>query len=217
MLRAYRLTITLHEPLFWATRELGRLYLSEPYIHNYALTYALGFAVSTYHDKVQVPHYKDDLEPLNDARVYITPAKPLYTEYMTSTFKLADKRYRVEMQQSSVNIPTFGRIRELAPETQLASYVLAQEEVSINEWIRLGKWMSKAKVVAQECEVTTGSGRYSVGHPLNPLDVPERPMIYDLINMPPVSLIDNAEFDGEFLQVDELRLPSGLAYRFPEN
>ncbi|MFM6191875.1 type I-D CRISPR-associated protein Cas5/Csc1, partial [Planktothrix sp.] len=38
----YRCTIELHDSLYFATREIGRLYETEPILHNYALCYALG-------------------------------------------------------------------------------------------------------------------------------------------------------------------------------
>jgi len=42
----YRCQIELHDSLYFATREIGRLYETEPVIHNYALCYALGLVDS---------------------------------------------------------------------------------------------------------------------------------------------------------------------------
>lgn len=61
----YHLELTLQDTVYFATRELGRLYATENYLHNYALTYALGLAKSSYHDSQHIPHYQEDLEPLN--------------------------------------------------------------------------------------------------------------------------------------------------------
>jgi len=44
----YLCRLTFHENLFYATREMGRLYETGRYLHNYALTYALGLAVAPY-------------------------------------------------------------------------------------------------------------------------------------------------------------------------
>jgi len=41
-----RCQLELHDSLYYATREIGRLYETEPVIHNYALCYALGLAGS---------------------------------------------------------------------------------------------------------------------------------------------------------------------------
>src|SRR5450759_2023243 len=67
----------LHDFLFYASREMGRLYETEKYLHNYGLTYALGLAKSPYANLAQVPHYQEDLNGLNEQGVYVTPAHPL--------------------------------------------------------------------------------------------------------------------------------------------
>jgi CRISPR-associated protein Csc1 len=216
---AYQLTITLHDLMYFASRELGRMYISERYLHNYALTYALGLASSSYHDAVQVPHYEEDLAPLNEAGVYVTPAKPLCVETASHTFKLADTRYQVKMEQSSVNVPTFGRVREITPESQFEAFIFSEQPLKLPTWIRLGKWLSKAHVKYQELELTQGSGAFITHHPLNPLDVSLQPQLYDLINMPPVSLIENARFEGNCysLELDkkEARVfPKDMRYTF---
>ncbi len=220
-MHAYQLTIKLHDLLFYASRELGRTYISERYLHNYALTYALGFATSSYHDSVQVPHYREDLESLNELGVYVTPAKPIRMETAQHTFKFADNRYSVKMEPSSVNIPTFGRVREVMPESSYEAFVLAQEPQMLPRWIRLGKWLSKAAVHAEELEVSEGQGDFISQHPLNRLDVPPETdvKLYDLINMPPVSLIEHARLHGAFYRLKKENkeitlLPKGLAYTF---
>lgn len=216
---AYKLEIELQDFVYYASRELGRYYISEQYLHNYALTYALGLATSTYHDAVQIPHYKEDLEQLNEAGVYVTPAKPLKVTTSSHTFKFADTRYQVKMEQSSINMPTFGRLRELTPQSTFEAFVFSQSELKIPNWIRLGKWLSKASVYSQKLELKESKKSFSTLHPLNPLDNPLQPQIYDLINMPPVSLINNARFEGECYTLelskkDKRYFPKGLRYTF---
>jgi CRISPR-associated protein Csc1 len=216
----YRLLLTLQDPLYFATRELGRLYVTERYLHNYALTYALGLAQSSYHDMEHVPHYEEDLEPLNQKHIYIAPAHPVTSDYVTHTYKWANLDYHVEMQQISKNVPTYGRIRELAPESIFETFVVASEPLKIPAWIRLGKWMSKVKANAQILTPKLhGEGIFTCSHPLNPLDVmfTNQVLSYDTINMPPVSLIRNVQMRGEFYTFDELKdlkLPARMAYRF---
>lgn len=224
-MNVYRLTLTLSDTAFFATREIGRLYVTEPYLHNYALTYALGLATSTYHDNAHVPRYAEQLQAANDVGVYVTPARPEQVAFAAHTFKFADVRYHVQMEQSSVNVPTFGRARELGPESVFKAYVVSRtpiEEVyrrlgrPLPLWIRLGKWMSKTGVDWQRVEATEGEGEYQVKQPLNALDIPQRPLVYDLLNMPPVSLIKGARFRGRYLRVaKDTDLPLGMTYRFP--
>ncbi len=85
VIAVYRLT--LHENLFFATREIGRLYETGRYLHNYALSYALGLAVAPYHSPDATPRYADDLAALNAAGIYVTPARPLGVEFELVTFK----------------------------------------------------------------------------------------------------------------------------------
>ncbi|MCA2657253.1 MAG: type I-D CRISPR-associated protein Cas5/Csc1, partial [Microcystis sp. M049S2] len=150
----YHLELTLQDTVYFATRELGRLYATENYLHNYALTYALGLAKSSYHDSQHIPHYQEDLEPLNQKGIYVTPAQPVNFAYVTHTYKWADLRYQVRMEQSSVNLPTFGRIREIAPESVFECFIISHHPLQLPKWIRLGKWMSKAEVKLTELSLS---------------------------------------------------------------
>jgi CRISPR-associated protein Csc1 len=217
----YRLCLTLQDPLYFATRELGRLYVTEHYLHNYALTYALGFAKSSYHDMEHIPHYEEDIAPLNQQKnsIYVTPAKAIDFNYVTHTYKWANLNYHVEMEQISKNIPTYGRIRELAPESSFEFFILAKNPLQrIPKWIRLGKWMSKADLkITQELNISAPkNGDFTVYHPLNPLDVmfSHQVLSYDTVNMPPVSLIRNVSINGHFYDVDGFKIPARMEYRF---
>ncbi|MBE9107454.1 type I-D CRISPR-associated protein Cas5/Csc1 [Nostoc cf. edaphicum LEGE 07299] len=216
----YCLLITLQDPLYFATRELGRLYVTEQYLHNYALTYALGLAKSNYYDAEHIPHYERELEPLNQQGIYITPARPLNSAYVTHTYKFANLSYHVKMDKISKNIPTFGRIRELAPESRFEFFVISQKELKLPKWIRLGKWMSKAEVTVEPLpKHKISEGIFTCTHPLNPLDVmfTNQVISYDVVNMPPVSLIQNVQMRGQYYQFDDiqnLKIPVRIEYRF---
>ncbi|WP_445628412.1 type I-D CRISPR-associated protein Cas5/Csc1 [Nostoc sp. DSM 114167] len=216
----YCLLITLQNPLYFATRELGRLYVTEQYLHNYALTYALGLAKSSYYDAEHIPHYERELEPLNQQGIYITPARPLNSAYVTHTYKFANLSYHVKMDKISKNIPTFGRIRELAPESRFEFFVISQKELKLPKWIRLGKWMSKAEVTVEPLpKPKISEGIFTCTHPLNPLDVmfTNQVISYDVVNMPPVSLIQNVQMRGQYYQFDgiqNLKIPVRIEYRF---
>jgi CRISPR-associated protein Csc1 len=75
----YRCEITLWEHMFFSSREISSFFQTEPLIGNYALAYALGLARSSYHVEAdangrQKVSYKEDLLPLNERGVYVTPA-----------------------------------------------------------------------------------------------------------------------------------------------
>jgi len=221
-MQIYHLSLTLQDPVYFATRELGRFYVTENYIHNYALTYALGLAKSSYHDAEHIPHYQEDLEPLNNQGIYVTPARPVNFSYVTHTYKWADLRYHVQMEKSSINLPTFGRIRELAPESNFEAYIIASKKLTIPQWIRLGKWMSKVEVKFRTIsDFKENEGSFIVPLALNPMDVISTHNIisYDVINMPPVSLIKNAKLQGKYYQIDQdakVTIPANMNYYFKD-
>lgn len=213
----YRLRLTLQDPLYFATRELGRLYATERYLHNYALTYALGLARSGYHDAEHIPHYQEDIEPLNQRGIYLTPARPVDSSYVTHTYKWANLHSHVEMEQISKNIPTYGRIREIAPESIFEAYLITSEALILPAWIRLGKWMSKVAVRSEELtKVRQAEGEFTFPYPLNPLDVMFTHQVssYDTVNMPPVSLIRNVRLRGHYYESEGLKIPAQMTYRF---
>lgn len=216
-----RCRLTLHDTLFYATREMGTLYETERYIHNYALSYALFNDVIIkvpYSCASYKPNYASDLGKLNDAGIYITPARPLTWDYILTTWKMAQVTwYRRPERFGGKNYPkNIGRAKELAPGSTFEFFVFGATSVKLPRWIRLGKWMSKAEVqVVWQSQLAKKSGSFIVSHPLNPLDVPEPLGVFDLISMPPVSLINNARLEGAYYEVDGIKLPAHMVYTFP--
>lgn len=215
--------LTLHDSLYYATREMGRLYETESVIHNWALTYALGLIQRPYRSFDSVPTYKEDLAVTNEAGVYVTPAKPIRYDYVISTFKFADNRHRPFSTVSNArkkalgitvtNKPSFGRAKELAPESKFEFFIIGKLPDQLPKWIRLGLWMSKARIeVKKELSLTPKRGNFTCSHLLNPIDLPISPELYDLISMPPVSLLQNARFNGEYVEFGKVCLPTSMAY-----
>jgi CRISPR-associated protein Csc1 len=233
MVFIYRCELELHDSVYYATREIGRLYETEPIIHNYALCYALGLVDSeTYATTVseehsyryfcpeQVPKYEEHLTPLNEQGIYVTPASSIRHTSILNTWKYANNNYHVEMEKTQKNIPSFGRAKEIAPESVFEFFVISQKELKLPKWIRLGKWMSKAEITVEKLpEPKTKSDLFICTHPLNPLDVmfTNQVISYDVVNMPPVSLIQNVQIRGEFYYFDnikDVRLPVNMSYHF---
>ncbi|EFO81886.1 hypothetical protein OSCT_0283 [Oscillochloris trichoides DG-6] len=216
-MQIYHCRLVLQEPLFHATRELGRLYETGRYIHNYALTYAFGIATSPWFHREQIPHYADDLLPLRD-KIYVTPAQPERVAYQLATFKYGEEIIHVEMQQAERNTPSFGRAKEIAPESTFSCYVLSAEPLKLPRWIRLGKWHSKAMVEVAEVALKEAEGDYTAAAPLNPLDLPGGILrAFDIVSMPPASLVANARCSGRYYRLEQgLGLPLDMRYTFPK-
>lgn len=231
----YRCQIELQDSLYFATRELGRLYETEPILHNYALTYALGLVNNDsyrYFCSEQIPQYQEHLTPLNQQGIYVTPAYPLSHATVLNTWKYADNRYHVEMQKTQKNIPSYGRTKEVTPESVFECYIISefslQNHTTTQKWqwrlpkfIRLGKWMSKAELFLEELVIAKkySNQTFYYPHPLNPLDImfSNRVISYDVVNMPPVSLIRNVNLQGDyytFVNATSLKLPANILYNF---
>jgi CRISPR-associated protein Csc1 len=223
-----RCTITLHDSLYYATREMGTLFETERYLHNYALSYALcgewtlfaDLLVRSFFCASYRPEYASDLPRLNRRSVYITPAMPISWEYLLVTWKMGQVTYyrKPERFGERGNYPdNYGRAKELAPESTFRCYVLSERPIALPRWIRLGKWHSKALVETAEIEVKQRSGEYVAAGPLNPLDVPAGVLrAFDIVSMPPSSLVANARCAGEHYELERgVGLPVGMRYTFP--
>lgn len=216
-------TLTLHENLFYATREIGRLYETGRYLHNYALTYALELAVAPYFHSEQMPRYAEQLTPLNKRGIYVTPARGTAVSYVLNTFKYASNLYHVEMLKGRLNTPSFGRAKELAVESQFQFAVLsATEQLILPRWIRLGLWRSKAHIEWENAEAINQPMQLrQTSLPLNPLDISVNQLsTFDLISMPPSSLVDYVTLNSEWWLANTSRgkiyIPQGLEYTFPK-
>lgn len=210
--------LTLHDYLFYASREMGRLYETEKYLHNYGLAYALGLVASPYTNVTQVPHYAQDLQRLNEQEIYITPAHPVRYAFAFHTFKMANVNYYNLTPQISSNQVVFGRSKELTPESCFEFFLLSSHEVSLPRWIRLGKWMAKARVdVLARCEARVHQGDQQMDGALNPLDLHNVPAHCNIIAMAPASLITHVALSGDYYEgkVGErtVRLPQGMSFK----
>jgi CRISPR-associated protein Csc1 len=127
---------------------------------------------------------------------------------MMTTFKYASNLYHVEMEKGRRNTPSFGRAKEVGGSIFEFAAFSEQEPLTLPRWVRLGLWRSKAALTWEGCEdVRLPSGRHTVAFPLNPLDVASHFMVFDLLSMPPVSLRQHAQMEGEYYE-----LPNGLQF-----
>lgn len=158
------------------------------YLHNYGLTLALGLAA---------PCYMGDFAMLNARHLYVLPAKPL---------------------TGSLPLAPFGRTTPLPTGNRFEFMMVSVDRLRAPAWVRLGKGLSKAAVqVCSQQEIkAVATGRFTSATPVNPVDLPAetRLLTYDLIAMPPVSLLDHVELAGPHYRLADGRcVPAGLAYR----
>lgn len=210
-----RCRMVLHDNLYYASREFGRFYETEKYLHNYGLTYALGLVqpAPAYFHATQEPHYREELLSERVGGVYVTPASPLRVDFAFITFKMATVPYYSKMEPESRNRVVFGRAKELSPGSTFEFFVFAEEQKPLPRWVRLGKWMSKAEIThewyrlgSQEAIITELRVAQRVACPINPLDIDQRRLkTFDIIIMPPASMLSNVYLTGPccLLSADE--------------
>lgn len=227
-MRLYDCQLTFHDNLFYETRTLGRLYETGRLLHNIALCYALGFAQTSYHHAVDAPNYAEELAALNAAGVYVTPAGGEDIHYVVHTFKFGDERSAIFMKRSNANIPTFGRAKEISVGSRFRFGVLSEPELNFPHWIRMGLWLSKARLQVTEIQhlrqVQGGEQTVSL-YPLNPRDLPDSAnlRLFDLVSMRPNSLVENALiqaeawWQGEHPKYGKFSLPVGMSHRVAQS
>jgi CRISPR-associated protein Csc1 len=135
---------------------------------------------------------------------------------------MASVNYYNYTPQISNNQVVFGRAKELAPESSFGFFVLSEHEVWLPSWIRLGKWMAKARVeVIGREQAQIKQGRYRAVGALNPLDIEAMPENCNIVAMAPASLITNAYYTGSYYEIavpggfkaQTICLPVGMSYQ----
>lgn len=114
------------------------------------------------------------------------------------------------------NRPQHGRIRFLSIGNEAVFYVITSEPRQLPRYIRLGKFMSKARVETAPVAHTEVE-RQQVVIPLllNPADFSPITKLttFDLINVPPTPLVKNGVMNGRFYQLDaQTYLPTGMHF-----
>ena len=234
----YRLELTLLEKVFFASREIDELFQTEPVLGNYALTYALGLAVSPYRlsEREDRPYYREDLSALNTQGIYVTPATPLenpsleverfnamvdsYWYKMANNAVAADLDVRFGARAPVTNFPQKGRLRMLSRGNRFFCHVFSRDDFTPPRYIRLGKFMGKVRVEVMEVwtePVTRQLRDERIACFLNPMDLSSDTEIgrYDFFNLPPVPLIRNAQLSGWMYDLGAYRLPLGMTYGVP--
>ena len=204
-MEVYRCDLTLHDYLFFATTERGKVAETGPFIHNYALTYALGWAISPWYNDVQKPHYREELAKVGQR--YVTPAKLLRGSYIISQYNTMSESYNFTKARS-VGYPDWGFIKCFRPGATFRCYIVSAEVVQFPHYLRLGKFMAKTALhitparQLQRREVSFKARdmqQKQLAHPmLNWQDLPKaaHPVVYDIIvNALPSHLIENPIFD----------------------
>lgn len=108
----YRCDLTLHDYLFFASTERGKVAERSPFVHNYALTYALSWVQTAWHNEQQKARYHEDLTPIRHR--YITPAKLMRGASIVMQYNTLSEQLKFEKQRS-IGYPDWGFIKCFKP------------------------------------------------------------------------------------------------------
>jgi CRISPR-associated protein Csc1 len=115
---------------------------------------------------------------------------------------------------SPMNFPQTGRLRMIDRGNYFHTLVFGDCELP--QYFRIGKFRSKIRLsVLQKFQlVALPDGDYESQALLNSADLPPgvSPLTFDLISIPPVSLIKNLRFRGPAWQVGEFIVPANLQF-----
>ena len=231
----YSCEFELMENLFFASREVNNFFQTEPVIGNYALAYALGLCHAGYHNDGEIT-YASDLESLNSEEIYVTPGTlKKKARFTVHQFNALSDSYWFQMEQNAIsvnrqrilnaklrarptNFPQIGRIKMLSIGNRGVFYLTSRKEFQVPRYIRLGKFMSKAKISARKQSYREAYAE-NADYPyyLNPNDLPSEIQIgmFDMLNIRPTPLIRQVQLSGNFYQLaggTGIHLPAGMKF-----
>ncbi len=215
-----RVSLELCEPLFFATKEVGAMYITEPFVGNYALAYATGIEITTYKRKSAVSYTED----LPGTGFYCTPAKFKKFGWTSESFNsVGESRYLLmdknnyksfpEEKTRAANIPQIGTIKMIASESRAEFYVLKNTNDALPKYIRLGKFNTKARLDFEEINYEIEAGYFECFTLLNPADLPDL-QIHSFRSNPvkPVPLLESLKATGKYINSGDISLPYGMSY-----
>lgn len=210
-MQIYRGSIELLDYVFYATVERGKVYETGAFIHNYALTYALGLVRSktyTYAQRRQKPHYQEELTPLNGC-VYLAPAAPQQISYRLVQWNTIQEGYTFPGKARSLGYPDWGFARVLRPESNFIFYVIVSDPTALPDApalhdlitgrtvrVRLGKFPGKARLRLETAnKVKEQTGPFFANAFLNWRDLELDPVACDVVAASlPTRLLARAQF-----------------------
>jgi|YNPMSStandDraft_2_1061718.scaffolds.fasta_scaffold25062_2 CRISPR-associated protein Csc1 len=214
----YLCRLVAHEGVFFASKEVSQMYITMPYVGNYALTYALGLANVQYLGR-EKPSYKQDISCRD---IYVYPAKFIVCNWTLSSFNATGEGYYLKMGRNVVidsamlhratksqirayNSPQIGQFKLIGPESEAIFFVKSTGPIDFPKFVRLGKFMSKCELIWQKLDYDKKAGEFFCKHPINPVDLSKDRYTlkgFNVVSIKPVPLIENVRAEGEYTEFD---------------
>lgn len=224
--KLFRLEITAEDPIFFSTREANKRINTGRYLHNYALTYSLIYAsgetdkLSKYSQKIEKenrkgPKYLEDLSELN---FYIFPAEPVNVSFTSEKVNTQSEGYREEISgERGKRYFTGHTLKRIDTGSNFETFLIAESDIEIPNFARLGKFMSKIKIEMEELDYQEkGVQEEKITSVLNALDTPEEfeseAKNLKVEKMRPTPIILSAVYSGKAFVTEDEVIPSDVGY-----
>lgn len=146
----------------------------------------------------------------------VTRPDGTWTEKRGSAWYVLEARGDKGKKVGLENRPQHGRIRFLGIGNIGVFYLVSRAPRTIPSYIRLGKFMSKARVEVKEMPASLVEAENRlIPFLLNPADLPAgtEMSLFDLINVPPTPLVRNSILSGPFYDLgDGVYLPANMRF-----
>ncbi len=143
----------------------------------------------------------------------VTVPDGMWAEQVGKTWYVTDGVSRKKVRAE--NRPQFGRIRALSIGNRAEFFVISDTAHVFPGYIRLGKWMSKARLQATALDHVGEQQGGVVTRLLALADMPPdtRLLAFDMLNVAPTPLARNCRIDGPCYRLDQhTLLPQGLRF-----
>lgn len=209
--------LTLLDYLFFSSFEYSEYYKTSVYLHNYALSYALGLCNRRYVLECNKTFYSEDLKLLNKEKIYIYPAKWNCNFYDVQFNSMKDTYYLT--REKNTPFPIYGFIKLIAPESTATTYIISEKKLNIPPVIRLGKWDAATNVQIKwfDCNIIKANEIW-FKNPLNYKDLLTKPKEFNITELSiPTRLVENCYFENaEVLYCKEINLSLPLCNYFAD-
>ena len=193
-----------HDYLWFSSNEISKVSTTLPFIHNYALCYALG-QISHRICKGSVPKYVEDPDAeFGMLPLYSTPASAVNVGRTVITFNAVNSLTLTTGDSKTLNTPNLGKrvylnpcweSSDFKPQLGFTLYVFTYDGYNLPSVFRLGKKGAAMRAYWKELidpVAVFSDDAHTPIHPVNPLDVSGNIVKYDPIMLPPHMLLRTA-------------------------
>jgi CRISPR-associated protein Csc1 len=200
-----------HDYLWFSSNEISKVSTTQPFLHNYALCYALSqrsYRICT----GSTPKYFENPDGEFGAMpLYATPAHASNVRRTTITFNALDDLTLTTGDSKAMNTPNLGKRVYLdllwerqdteRPKSGYKFYVFTFDDYRLPSAFRLGKKGAPVRVRWEELPNAVAVLRDSPtqpSHVVNPLDISGHLVSYDPISIPPHLLLRIAMLERDW-------------------